>query len=1000
MKKNKIIPCIMATAIAASSFGSVGFAEQNEIVQVNKGLNIAVLSDTHIFPEKFVGNEGPNYTSYVNGDRKMLKESEKILKSSINRILNSDAEIVLVPGDLTKDSEVEAHEILAKELKRLEDAGKKVFVINGNHDINAPHAQKFEAVSGDANDPNREDKVIELDGIKRDQFEELYKDFGFNEEVTIANDPNSTSYVANIAPGYRLIVMDTGMYGENKEDQSTSGTLYKDNRLDWILNQTEEAKEAGDTVIGMSHHGMIEHFDGQGTVFAPYLVEDYENVSTKLADAGMEYVFTGHFHAQDIAQKTTDAGNTITDIMTGSSVSYPSPIRFLNIDKDTSKIHIESERIESIDGVEDFKKYSEEAMRAGVPGMVSSLLSGILVDLVDGIFPTPEIEQLSEDLEDGIVEYIKENRELFEEELKEAENEEIKPEKDSRATIKINIEGFGEISFDNEKLKTYIKNVCKSLETVEIQTSIGSNYKLMDAIEHCLMEVYRGDEVYSEDMQTLKSELESSNTVRDALVEVLVDEENVESLGEIKFKAEGGLFGIPVQKLLLNAKTLNSILGDAETTPNSLSATIGGMFAGLLDGILSDNTPDNNIAFIGEKVVDFELSKLIINAKSFIDGNYTENSLRKLNETIKKAETIIVDEQATEEQITEIKSDINKTVNELVENGDETNPNPNPNPSPGTGNGSDSNTGQVSVSKLIGENRYSTAVEISKNGWTKSDAVIIVNGDDNSLVDGLTATPLASAKGAPILLTENNRLPQETTDELKRLNPSNIIVIGGESVVSENVIKDIKNIKKDIKVERVGGIDRYDTSLKIAKELDKTNDITKIYIGAGDGEADALSISPVAGREKSPILLTPKNGLKEESLNYIKKENISDAYFIGGDSKISNEAINQVDAVISKDVSKNRVSGRGRQETNAKVIEKFYTSSSLSGVAVAKSDKLIDALSVGPLAAKKDIPVVIATDSLDSSQENILSQKKTSKLFEIGGGIKSTVIEKIKNLVK
>ena len=52
-------------------------------------LKIAVLSDVHVFPEEYVGNEGPNYQEYVNGDRKMLKESEKILEANVQTLLKS-----------------------------------------------------------------------------------------------------------------------------------------------------------------------------------------------------------------------------------------------------------------------------------------------------------------------------------------------------------------------------------------------------------------------------------------------------------------------------------------------------------------------------------------------------------------------------------------------------------------------------------------------------------------------------------------------------------------------------------------------------------------------------------------------------------------------------------------------------------------------------------------------------------------------------------------------
>lgn len=306
--------------------------------------------------------------------------------------------------------------------------------------------------------------------------------------------------------------------------------------------------------------------------------------------------------------------------------------------------------------------------------------------------------------------------------------------------------------------------------------------------------------------------------------------------------------------------------------------------------------------------------------------------------------------------------------------------------SSGGGNSSDS-TSNVTVKKLKGDDRFETAIKISQSGWTKSDTVVIVNGEDKSMVDGLTATPLASVKNSPILLSSNDKLPQKTVEELKRLNPSKVVVIGGNNSMPNSVVEAIKAVNSKISVQRIGGDTRYQTSINIAKEIDKTNNVSKLYIGAGNGEADSLSIASLAGKEKTPIVLTQKDGVDNEAEQFIKSNKVSNIYFIGGVEKISNKAIEQVGKIANKDISNNRVAGQTRQETNAKVIDKFYSQSKLDGVVVANQDKLIDALAVGPLAAKNNSPVILATNTLDKSQESSLKGKNSSKLFEVGGQI-------------
>ncbi|ENZ9536402.1 cell wall-binding protein Cwp10 [Clostridioides difficile] len=319
--------------------------------------------------------------------------------------------------------------------------------------------------------------------------------------------------------------------------------------------------------------------------------------------------------------------------------------------------------------------------------------------------------------------------------------------------------------------------------------------------------------------------------------------------------------------------------------------------------------------------------------------------------------------------------------------------------SSGGGNSSDS-TSNVTVKKLKGADRFETAIKISQSGWTKSDTVVIVNGEDKSMVDGLTATPLASVKNSPILLSSNEKLPQKTVEELKRLNPSKVVVIGGNNSMPNSVVEAIKAVNSKISVQRIGGDTRYQTSINIAKEIDKTNNVSKLYIGAGNGEADSLSIASLAGKEKTPIVLTQKDGVDNEAEQFIKSNKVSNIYFIGGVEKISNKAIEQVGKIANKDISNNRVAGQTRQETNAKVIDKFYSQSKLDGVVVANQDKLIDALAVGPLAAKNNSPVILATNTLDKSQESSLKGTNSSKLFEVGGGIASSVIDKIKSLIE
>ncbi|MDO0052278.1 cell wall-binding repeat-containing protein, partial [Clostridioides difficile] len=203
------------------------------------------------------------------------------------------------------------------------------------------------------------------------------------------------------------------------------------------------------------------------------------------------------------------------------------------------------------------------------------------------------------------------------------------------------------------------------------------------------------------------------------------------------------------------------------------------------------------------------------------------------------------------------------------------------------------------ITELTGSDRYETAVKISKEGWKNgSDKVVIINGDVS--IDGIISTPLATTYNAPILLVEKNNVPNSVKSELKRLNPKDIIIIGDENAISKTTANQIKSTVNASQT-RLNGSNRYETSLLIAKEIDKNHDVEKIYItNANGGEVDALTIAAKAGQDKQPIILTDKDSITDNTYKWLKSEDLQNAYFIGGPQMISTNVINKVNG-ITKD---------------------------------------------------------------------------------------------------
>lgn len=295
-----------------------------------------------------------------------------------------------------------------------------------------------------------------------------------------------------------------------------------------------------------------------------------------------------------------------------------------------------------------------------------------------------------------------------------------------------------------------------------------------------------------------------------------------------------------------------------------------------------------------------------------------------------------------------------------------------------------------------GDRRYDTAVELSKSKFNSADTVVIAGG--YALADGLAATPIATHYGSPLLLVESGNIPEVTKNEIKRLGAKNVIIVGGTTVVNQNVENQLLNIGVS-KITRLGGSTRYETSLLVAQYIDSNlYNVENIVVTNGLGEADALSIAPVAGRDKMPIILVKSNEIPSATYSWVRGEGIKNAYIIGGTTAISDNVLNQVNGITANDISGNRLGGSTRYETNAFIIDKFYGSST-NKVYLSKGLQLIDALSSGPIAALENSPVVLANNDLTATQRSILSKRSTNVIVQAGYGISSHVTESLRDLL-
>lgn len=330
---------------------------------------LAVISDVHLMAPALLQKEGKAFDNYIANDRKLLVESPELLDSISKRLLAYHPQIVFITGDLTKDGERISHQLLVDNyLKPLKAQGIRVFVVPGNHDVNNPHAKVY-------NGENTQRTTT----VSAKDFTHIYNDYGYGE--ALATDPNSLSYVAQLDNKTRLIAVDACRYEDNDFDKDicvTAGRI-KPQTMDFIQAEAQKAHKLGMNVIMMMHHGIVSHFKWQDKIMKEYLVNNWKKDAKRLAQMGIKVCFTGHFHAQDISERYG-----ITDVETGSTVSYPHPYRLIDVDTNKQTLQIHTERVESLTSMKDNK----ETLQQKSERFATSALSGVIETMVPKKVPS------------------------------------------------------------------------------------------------------------------------------------------------------------------------------------------------------------------------------------------------------------------------------------------------------------------------------------------------------------------------------------------------------------------------------------------------------------------------------------------------------------------------------------------------------------------------------------------------------------------------------------
>ena len=280
---------------------------------MNNQVKFAIIADPHYYSEK-LGNSGIAYSLRANSDQKMLAHSKGVILAALEEIKNSDAEFLLIAGDLSNDGERVSHEEMRHLLYEFKKS-KPVYVITSTHDwCCSGNARRYEGAKA----------YDDVETLKPEELRNFYKDFGPEEaESEYFTHQNKSSYVVRPRDGLTVFCLDDDQDGNG-------GSGYSEEHFNWIKKEVEKAKERGDVVFGMQHHHVfLTEFDrainGKGAV------ERKEKMCRDFADIGFSVMFTGHSHMHHIRKLKNENGNHFYEFNVASICGYPAPIVYCTV---------------------------------------------------------------------------------------------------------------------------------------------------------------------------------------------------------------------------------------------------------------------------------------------------------------------------------------------------------------------------------------------------------------------------------------------------------------------------------------------------------------------------------------------------------------------------------------------------------------------------------------------------------------------------------------------
>ena len=281
--------------------------------------------------------------------------------------------------------------------------------------------------------------------------------------------------------------------------------------------------------------------------------------------------------------------------------------------------------------------------------------------------------------------------------------------------------------------------------------------------------------------------------------------------------------------------------------------------------------------------------------------------------------------------------------------------------------------------RLSGADRFATSAAISRAHFGANVPVAFVATGRN-FPDALAGGPAAGIAGGPVLLTDPAFLPQATRNELSRLRPGRIVVLGGGGAVSAGVAQQLQAYTST-PVERIQGADRFATAVEVSRETFEPG-VATAFVATGASFPDALAAGPAAIRTGGPVLLTQPGSLPGSTREELIRLRPQKIYLLGGSAAVSEAVRQSIQQATGKPVV--RLAGADRYATAIAVSKAFFGGP--RSVYLATGANFPDALSAVPAAGRVGSPLLLVQrDRIPGGVGSELTRLHPPRCYIAGG---------------